>query len=273
MKVLTETMLRAAFKNQYPKTYSVHSGVILTPAAKQFLREKKIALIVEKENETAEARPLKEPVQSQGENHQEEIVQEEKKNPPKAKYQCYETGGFFESKPEYMAQLYGNLLVKKDHPRIQLRGKLDSFQAQILEVQYALAQWKEEQLLKDLTAVLTFTRGVLRAEVLEEPIEEWEILGLNEAQLRSMSHHPEQHFGVKHFIPEYTMGPVLVKLNSLRALSRELEIMAIKAFTGKNGAIERKDILQGLNRLSSCLYILMCRWQGGIYRQGGEGAQ
>lgn len=258
MKVLTETMLRAAFRNQCPKTYSIQPGVILTPSARQYLREKKIELIVEEETQET-AKPV--------ETQTPAAPQEAKQDPPKAKYQCYETGGFFETKPEHMTQLYGNLLVKKDHPRIQLRGKLDSFQAQVLETQIFLDQCKEMALLKDLTEVLTFSRNLLRAEVLEEPFEQWEILGLKESELRSMSHYPEKHFGVQHFIPDYTMGAVLVKLNTLRALARELEIMGIKAFTGKNGAMERGDILQALNRLSSCLYILMCRWQGGYYQQ------
>ena len=38
-------------------------------------------------------------------------------------------------KPEYMTHLRGNLLVFKDHPRIALRGKIDSLEAAIILLQ------------------------------------------------------------------------------------------------------------------------------------------
>ncbi|SNS12480.1 ethanolamine utilization cobalamin adenosyltransferase [Anaerovirgula multivorans] len=258
MKVLTETGLRSEFKNKFPKTYSVNSQVLITPSAKQYLKEKKIELIFEKEDIEKSNTVSRESVE----------IKEDEKNPVEPKYKCYYSGGLFESKPEHMTQLYGNFLVNKDHPRIQLRGKLDSFQAQILEMQVFLDHRKEKKLLEDLTEVLTFVRNLLRAEVLEEPFNHYKILGLDEGQLRKMSHNPEKFFGVKHFLPEYSMGAILIKLNSLRSAAREMEIVGIKAFTGSNGAIERLDIIQALNRLSSCLYIMMCRWQGGTTNRG-----
>ena len=44
-------------------------------------------------------------------------------------------GEHYSSKPEHMTHLYGNCLVPKNHPRIILRGKLDSLEAAILWAQ------------------------------------------------------------------------------------------------------------------------------------------
>ncbi|AKL93920.1 ethanolamine utilization cobalamin adenosyltransferase EutT [Clostridium aceticum] len=247
MKVLTEAGLRMAFKNKFPETYSVSSRVLVTPSAREYLKEKKIALIIEEGDADVETK-------------------QERKDQVPPKYKCYYHGGFFEKKPEHMTQLHGNFLVNKDHPRIRLRGKLDSFQAEILEVQVFLDSLKEKKLLDDLGEVLVFVRNILRAEVLEEPFGECKILGLGEEELRKISHHPEKFFDVSHLLPEYSMGAVLIKLNTLRSAAREVEIVGVKAFTGENGEIKRNDILQALNRLSSCLYIMMCRWQGGHYK-------
>ena len=52
--------------------------------------------------------------------------------PPKPKYVDYETGAYYMEKPEHMTQLFGNVLVAKDHPRIHFRGKLDSLQALVV---------------------------------------------------------------------------------------------------------------------------------------------
>ncbi|SCZ04418.1 cobalamin adenosyltransferase [Alkaliphilus peptidifermentans] len=255
MKVLTEGELRWEFKNKFPKTYTINSRILVTPSAMEYLKEKKIELILEKEDEPSEN------IAASGsmEGNKEE------KNPVELKYKCYHSGGLFESKPEHMTQLYGNLLVIKDNPRIQLRGKLDSFQAQILELQVFLDNCNEKKILEDLMEVLSFVRNLLRAEVLEEPFDNCKILGLDEGELRRMSHNPEKFFGVRHFLPEYSMGVILIKLNSLRSAAREIEIVGITAFVGGNASIERQDIIQALNRLSSCLYIMMCRWQGGYY--------
>ncbi|WDU82155.1 hypothetical protein [Caloramator sp. Dgby_cultured_2] len=90
-----------------------------------------------------------------------------------------------------MTHLYGNRLVLKDHPRIILRGKLDTLQAKILEVQVAASKNKMEKLVEDLDEILKFVRSILRAEVLEEKLEDMKLLGLDEEQLREMSQNPK----------------------------------------------------------------------------------
>ena len=51
------------------------------------------------------------------------------------------------------------------------------------------------------------------------------------------------------------MGETAARLNCLRAQVREVELSAMHAFP--HG--ERNDLIEGLNRLSSAVYILFCK--------------
>ncbi len=250
MSVLTESALRSELKNQKTDRYVVSPDILITPSARQYLKDKNIELVVENKSKAVlgEAPQKAEP---------------EKGFQPK--YVCGTTGGFFEKKPEYMTQLYGNKLVYKDHPRIFLRGRLDSLQSKTLELQYLAYKNKTEQLRKDLGEVLQLLRNILRAEVLEEVLPEITLFGYREDMLREMSHHPQKFFDFGHIVPSYDMGELVLGLNSLRSAVREVELAAVQAFK-KEENIERQDLLQALNRLSSGVYILMCRCVGGFYK-------
>ena len=68
-----------------------------------------------------------------------------------------------------MTQLYGNVLVNKDNPRIYFRGKLDSLQAQVVFAQAMMASLGENQkIIDDLNDVLRSLREMMRCDVLDE---------------------------------------------------------------------------------------------------------
>ena len=48
-------------------------------------------------------------------------------------------------------------------------------------------------------------------------------------------------------------------------MARQTELAAYRAFRDENGAVTREDILQGLNRLSSLLWIFMIKLKAGKY--------
>lgn len=161
-------------------------------------------------------------------------------------------GGFMEGKPEHMTHLNAEILVPKTHPRIAFRGAMDSLEAQLL--------WCQLQcpgLQKELGELLQFARKILSWEVLEEKVPDMTLLGLSQEELRKRSHLPQNYYGVAHFMPEAADGPVILALNLTRCQARQTELAAVRAFTGPDGRAEREDLLQGLNRLSSGLYILM----------------
>ena len=170
-------------------------------------------------------------------------------------------------KPEHMTALNAKTLVLKNHPRIILRGKIDTFQSKVLEVQILADELGHRNMVNMLGEVNDYARKILVAELLDRELDDSiTLIGLNEKELRFVSQHPTQYFGVGHIAPSYKMGKLAVELNLLRAMSREVEIAAINAFADGKVGIERKDILRALNRLSSALYIMFLE----VLAEGGE---
>ena len=165
-------------------------------------------------------------------------------------------------KPEGMTHLRGNQLVKKTHPRIAFRGKLDSLEAVILEAQ-ALAHRQNAPDVRDgLGEVLDHVRRVLGAEVKNEPLEETPLLGLDQDGLRRVSHHVKEEIGIDHPVPSWEMGELALRLNTIRTQVREAELAAANAFEYP-GESPREDIIREMNRLSSAVYIIFCRLLAG----------
>lgn len=163
------------------------------------------------------------------------------------------SGGFTEEKPEHMTHLNGEFLVPKTHPRIRFRGKMDTLEAELLLCQLDSPQ----DLRQPLGEILTLARNILRWEVLEEPVQETRLLGLDQQQLREHSHRPQDFYGIPHFMPQVSDGQQILRLNKVRAAAREAELAVAEAFCDREGRATRPDILQALNRMSSALYLLM----------------
>ncbi len=228
MKLITETTLRIELKNKATDEYLINSKTLITPAAREYLRDKNIKLIIQEKGIKIQNKDMK------------------------------------LEKPEYMTHLSKEKLVLKDDLRIAFRGKLDSLQASILEMQILTHKKEINKLTRELEEILDYCRQVLRAEVLGEEFNIWKVIGLDEAELREISHHPKKYFGTEHIIPNYKMGEIFIGLNLLRTKAREAELVAVGAFR-KKATIERTDIIKALNRLSSCFYIMMCRYHTGFY--------
>jgi ethanolamine utilization cobalamin adenosyltransferase len=163
-------------------------------------------------------------------------------------------GGFVREKPEHMTHLNGDVLVSKSHPRIRFRGRLDTLEAELM-----LCQLVSPAVRKELGEILRQARRLIRCDVLGEPVETETLCGLSEAEIRAHSHRPQDYYGQPHFMPEYTDGEAILRLNRARCAAREAELLAVAAFTDADGVPTRVDILKALNRMSSMLYILMIR--------------
>lgn len=158
------------------------------------------------------------------------------------------SGGTLKEKPENMTHLTGNLLVLKTHPRIVFRGKLDTLESALL-----LAGQEAGAPLAALQEILDFTREILKAEVLGSPLEGMTLLGLSQEELHRRSHFPQDFYGKPHFMPKFSQGPVMARLNAARCAAREAELAAVAAFPEG----ERPDLQKAMNRLSSAIYLLM----------------
>lgn len=172
-----------------------------------------------------------------------------------AKPQSYQLlgGGTVTEKPEHMTHLNAQVLVPKTHPRIAFRGTVDALEAQLLLCQ-SIA---DDDFYKKLQEALDLARLLIRCDVLEEPVPEMKLGGMDETQLRKRSHLPQNFYGQPHFMPEGKDDLLLLQINLARAMARKTELQAVRAFSDREGNPTRLDILQALNRLSSYLYILM----------------
>ncbi len=167
-------------------------------------------------------------------------------------------------KPEHMTNLNAAELVPKNDLRITFRGRLDTFQAQLLQVIAKCRKYNSPQLAAYLGEAVDLLRRVMAADVKNEPLAPWTFLGLTPDELREHSHHPEKYYNRKHQAPEADLSYAALELNLLRAQSRELEMAFSQAFIEGN-TVRRNDIATLLNRLSSGLYILFCRAAGGEF--------
>jgi ethanolamine utilization cobalamin adenosyltransferase len=235
MAVLTESALRSQFlsKEAFDSVLKLPEGTILTPSAKSYLKERKIEV---------------------------ELVGG--KQPPAKKA---------EENAEYMTTLYGDTLVNKGHKRIILRGKLDSLQSKIIEMQFQLAEKNKFKLADELSEILEFVRKLLEVEVTGKELDAFQLLNLTEKEIREMGQRPEDYYNVKLPLPDYRMGMEIVLLNMLRTEIRETEIAAYEAYKKEDGSMERTDILMSLNRLSSLCQIMMYKVKADEYVQEKEG--
>ena len=173
-------------------------------------------------------------------------------------------GGYLEEKPEHMTHLNGDVLVSKLHPRIAFRGAMDTLEAELLLCQLACGKALEQP----LGEILALARKILACEVMNEPCKEVRLCGMTAEEIRSHSHRPQDYYGVPHFMPQVSDGEVILHLNRARCAVRNAERTAVAAFLDSQGQLDRVDLVQMLNRMSSMLYILMIKERG----QSGTGS-
>ena len=164
-------------------------------------------------------------------------------------------GGFLREKPEHMTHLNGEILVPKTHPRICFRGVMDTLEAELI-----LAETEcTGQAARDVRQVLDFAREIVASDVLETGVERKTLCGLTWEEVRKHSHFPQEYYRQPHFMPNAADGKAIARLNRARCAARAAELWGNFAFQDREGRPTRQDLLLGLNRISSMLYILMIR--------------
>ena len=215
------------------RVFFLGSADRLTPSARDWLRAQRIQILP-----AAEAKP--------------------------ARYRLL-GGGFCREKPEHMTHLNAQLLAPKTHGRIAFRGALDLLEAEII-----LCKLKTG--IEALQEALELARLLMRCDVLEQPVGELRLGGLDGAQLRQQSQFPQAHFGIPHFMPEASQGETMAWLNRCRCMVRQAELAACRAYEGPGGKCARPDMVEALNRMSSFIYILMLREKARSMDRGGNGS-
>lgn len=240
-KVITENDLRSHPLPEGVRRFEVDADTFVAESARAWLDKRGIELVVSPKAAAKGGMP-RTAIAARGRNT----------------YIDAATGrGLGEIKPEAMTHLRGNLLVPKTNPRITLRGKLDSMEAAVLEAQLLADNEGCTAVRDSLGDVLEHLRCVLAAEVREQPLAEKPLLGRSHDELRHASHDVRAEFGIDHPTPSWDMGVLALRLNSLRAQVREVELAAAAAFPAE-GEGARPDIIEELNRMSSAIYIIFC---------------
>ncbi len=188
------------------------------------------------------------------------------KIPQAGRYRVLATGERLAEKPEQLTHLEDDLsLVDKSHPRIALRGKLDTLQGLLLDAQVAADEAGARALVGELGEALELTRTIVGAEVTGRSLADWKLGGLSPSEIRYASHHTHELYNVPFMFPSVRQGPVVAKLYVARAYAREAELALVAAFAAPE---ERADLKLALNRLSSALYLVTVKFLAGRY--GGE---
>lgn len=276
MKVITEAIIRAELKATKPEVYYIPEGKLLSPAAREYLNQMQVDIDFERNREAHEEQLAKEREEKSAvttsrppiEHGTPRTLAEEPaaEEGQKAKYVDYETGAGYTEKPEFMTQIFGNKLVDKNHPRIKYRGQLDFVQAEVVNAQCVVDKESHSAgLVKDLDDILDCLRKLMVAEIMEQDYEKDTILGLTHEELREHSHNPMKFYNIKQMmLPDHTMGIEYSLLNKIRTEIRIAELVAVDAFQ-ENRKMHRIDIIEELNRLSSALHIMMCKYLAGEY--------
>ena len=145
-----------------------------------------------------------------------------------------------------------NNYSKRDF-RLELRGRLDSLNAQIILFQIYS---QNQEYISDLEDVRKVIRILQRSEAAEKVFDGKLILfGIDEDEIHKRSHNPEKFYGLGHIMPHYEMKKEAAELNFLRTLVREVELCSCKVF--ENDELKINHVL---NRLSSALYILTYKY-------------
>ncbi len=257
MALLTEELVRQMSNKGTRGPVVVTRDDVLTPSARSYLLEHRVEVVYPQ----GEA-PFQGEVSSQksGEKPEKKVSEAVQG----AKYTTL-FGAALQEKPEHMTHLKGNILVFKDHPRIAFRGFLDLLEADITLTQQTVKQAGYASLCAELEEVLAFVRRFIRFDVLDEAVGKIHLCGYTPEQLRDYSHYPERHFGQPHFMVNVSDDPAILAINKLRTVVRQTELSAYQAFRDENGAVSRNDIILGLNRLSSLMWIMMIKLKAGKY--------
>jgi len=260
---ITESWLRQEFGLGHGSEIHLPANSRLTPSAAQLLAERKIRtryiddegrVYLEGESEHA----------GEGEGEDAHDKQKSTRVHPltsanrRPDSNCAACNSHVEQKTELLTLLDDTILVPKTHPRIRLRGKLDTLIAQTVLVQTLFDLPHRYPLLHKLLADLrSYMGNILRCEVTGEALSPLSMGELNDETIHTLSHQPLKYLGHDHILPEQEHGTNVASLNLIRALVREVELEACSVFIDDTFGLTREDIVKGLNRLSSALYVLM----------------
>ncbi|GAA3855126.1 hypothetical protein [Tessaracoccus defluvii] len=175
---------------------------------------------------------------------------------------CVCCGAQPDSKASSLTQLNAHHYAPKTHPRIKLRGKVDSLHSLTLMVQGLASRRGEAGLAAALGSLAAYCRELTSAEYNERPADPFELPGWSSDELHRATHDPSGVLGIEHLTIDGADDELQHWLNIGRSTTRELEICALETFDSPHHPYGA-SICHGLNRLSSVWYFLQLAWKRG----------
>ncbi|MDO4718479.1 MAG: hypothetical protein Q4B08_13075 [Propionibacteriaceae bacterium] len=254
MRVVTEAQLREQLRCPVVGAQVVvPAGARLSPSAADFVAQWQLVVV--------DDQPPKPPAKPES-THQGWDTPSVFPVQPVHHPRCTTCGGEVTKKPSSLTQLDDDHFALKTHPRIELRGKLDSLHAMVLLVQRIALDSDAPRTEADLGTLAAYCRELLSAEYHERPCGELSLGEVSEAEMHRATHDPLSALGLEHLTID-SSEPVLQHwLNVLRTQCRELEIAAMHTF-GEPPPPYGAAICHGLNRLSSAFYFVALHLKAG----------
>ena len=167
-----------------------------------------------------------------------------------------------------MTVVDGNVLISKNSELIALRGKIETFLAEVLLTGKEIGLTSNnDKLIRDIEIIIKFIQNIMVAEKLDKILENQTFFDSKSIKdIKEIIENPKKYFKKGHLL-EISLNSDLTihKLNRLRFLARELEIQAIDYFV-EDYKVSRKDLLEAFNILSDVIYIIILKVDNGEYR-------
>lgn len=250
--IVTESVLREQLR---PPTSGarvvVPAGATFSPAAREFIEAWQLVLVEDAAGTAAAPTADRPPAKWE---RPSSFPVTANATPPR----CTCCGTPVADKPDGLTQLDAGHYTSKTHPRIKLRGRIDSLHALVLLTQGHARAAGASRVAGGLGTLAAYCRELLSAEYNERPVADLVVDGLDAEALHAVTHDPRGRLGVDHLTIDETSGQLQHWLNVCRATSRELEIVALETF-GSPHHPYGASICHAFNRLSSALYYLQLR--------------
>lgn len=249
--IITEAQLRDQLRRPTAGAQVVvPEGARLSPSAKDFVKQFSLVLVTGNPNELANQ---EEPVADSAWDKASVFPVDFAGERPV----CHSCGMTVTSKASALTQLNSAYFAPKTHPRIKLRGKVDSLHSLVLLIQRLASNAGEQQLAAALGTVAAYCRELTSAEYHERDVAPFQLGEVSSEEIHRATHDPMGQLGLAHLTIDEREPELQHWLNVARTTSRELEILALETFTEPGGFGE--SITAALNRLSSVFYYLQLR--------------
>lgn len=248
--IVTEAELRDQLRRPSAGAQvSIPAGARLSPSAADFVKEWSLA-VVEGTPAEPDERAAVDPASLDWEKASVFPVDFSGELP-----RCTTCGTSVTEKASALTQLNAHHYAPKNHPRIRLRGRVDSLHSMIMLIQRIARQRDEAGLARDLGTIAAYCRELTSAEYNERPVAELALREWDAERIHQVTHDPRGTLGIEHLTLDDEDDELLHWLNLARSTAREIEITAMDAFGSPHHPFGA-SICHALNRLSSSLYFL-----------------